>query len=60
MTATILPFAWKPKTPAVCAFCGMPENQAKRMFQGVDGKSICDKCVKQCAQRVAESEKGGA
>lgn len=33
---------------AKCSFCGSDENQVSKLFSGIDGSLICDKCIESC------------
>ncbi|MGF6905746.1 ATP-dependent Clp protease ATP-binding subunit ClpX [Fusobacterium sp. PH5-44] len=33
---------------AKCSFCGSDENQVSKLFSGIDGALICDKCIESC------------
>jgi len=31
-----------------CSFCGKSENEVSKLFSGIDGALICDKCIESC------------
>ncbi|STO31878.1 ATP-dependent Clp protease ATP-binding subunit ClpX [Fusobacterium necrogenes] len=33
---------------ARCSFCGSGENEVSKLFSGIDGALICDKCIESC------------
>jgi len=33
---------------AACSFCGSNENQVSKLFSGIDGSLICDRCIESC------------
>lgn len=36
------------KKIARCSFCGSTENEVSKLFSGVDGSLICDRCIESC------------
>lgn len=30
---------------ARCSFCGSSENEVSKLFSGIDGALICDRCI---------------
>ncbi len=43
----------------VCAFCGKPKENAKRLVAGPNGLYICDECLDLCNMILEEEELGG-
>ena len=37
-----------------CSFCGKPRSQVRRLIQSPNGVFICDECVSECSQMLAE------
>lgn len=33
---------------ARCSFCGSTENEVSKLFSGIDGALICDRCIESC------------
>lgn len=33
---------------ARCSFCGSSENEVSKLFSGIDGALICDRCIESC------------
>lgn len=33
---------------ARCSFCGSTENEVSKLFSGIDGSLICDRCIESC------------
>ena len=33
---------------ARCSFCGSSENEVSKLFRGIDGALICDRCIESC------------
>lgn len=45
-----------------CAFCNKHESQVHMLITGMEGKCICDACVKRATELIksADSKKGGS
>ena len=41
-----------------CSFCGKTRSQVRKLVQGPNGVFICDECVAECADIMAEGEPG--
>ena len=39
-----------------CSFCGRSRSQVNKLIQGGDGTFICDECVNECANILADAE----
>lgn len=33
---------------ARCSFCGSTEDEVSKLFSGIDGALICDRCIESC------------
>ena len=42
-----------------CSFCGKPRSQVRKLIQSPSGVFICDECVSECAQMLAEDDGRG-
>jgi ATP-dependent Clp protease ATP-binding subunit ClpX len=41
-----------------CSFCGSSENEVSKLFSGIDGALICDRCIESCYDILEMSKEG--
>lgn len=51
----IIPFNKEKPKEACCSFCKKPKSQVKALVEStLTGKTICDKCLEICRERLRE------